>query len=119
MNKGWYFIWIGGLLEVVWISGMKTADSIADWLLVALMISISFVLILLACKTLPAGTVYAVFTGIGAAGAVVAEMLLWGEPLRWSKLALIALLLVGVIGLKMVTDHGEDDAKAEKAGAKQ
>jgi len=119
MNRGWYFIWIGGVLEVFWISGMKTADSIPDWLLVGFAIAVSFVLILLACKTLPAGTVYAVFTGLGAAGAVVAEMIWWGEPLRWSKIALIALLLFGVIGLKLVTDEPQNENGEEKAGARR
>ncbi|MCS7458524.1 multidrug efflux SMR transporter [Paenibacillus doosanensis] len=119
MNKGWIYIWIGGLLEVCWISGMKNADSAVDWLLVGFAIAVSFVLILLACKTLPAGTVYAVFTGIGAAGAVTAEMIWWGEPVRLDKLALIALLLFGVIGLKLVTDNDKSKGENAKAGAKR
>ncbi len=54
---------------------------------------------------LPVGTVYAVFTGLGTGGTVVGEMLLFGEPFQWSKTLLIALLLAGVVGLKLVTDR--------------
>ncbi|MNP57937.1 Multidrug resistance protein YkkC [compost metagenome] len=63
----------------------------------------SMYLLILATKKLPVGTAYAVFTGIGTAGTVIAEMVLFGEPFRIIKLLLILLLLSGVIGLKIVT----------------
>ena len=57
-----------------------------------------------AAQVLPAGTVYAIFVGLGTAGTVIAEILFFGEAFRWGKVLLILLLLVGVIGLKLVTD---------------
>jgi paired small multidrug resistance pump len=118
MNKGWFYIWIGGVIEVGWVAGMKAANHFIHWALIACGILTCFCLILLACKTLPAGTVYAVFTGIGTAGAVIAEMVFWGEPVRWSKIGLIGLLLVGVIGLKLVTNEEEkEENQKNKAGS--
>lgn len=65
---------------------------------------------------LPVGTVYAVFTGIGTAGTVIMEMLVFGEPFQWVKVLLILLLLIGVIGLKVVTKESEDNVGAEAEG---
>jgi paired small multidrug resistance pump len=111
MNRSWGMVWFGGILEVFWVSGLKYADNWWMWLGTAVVIYISFELIIRATKQLPVGTVYAVFTGIGTAGTVVTEMLVFGEPFRWAKILLILLLLTGVIGLKMVTKE------ANKRGA--
>lgn len=62
---------------------------------------VSFYLIITASIKLPVGTVYAVFTGLGTAGTVLAEMILFDEPVKPVKLLLIALLLAGVLGLKL------------------
>ncbi|AJS60423.1 DMT family transporter [Paenibacillus sp. IHBB 10380] len=107
MNRHWLYVFIGGIVEVFWVSGLKHADTILEWILTVITIALSFGLIIAASKRLPIGTVYAVFTGLGTGGTVLAEMLLFGEPFRLSKVLLIALLLVGVIGLKMVTDNNE------------
>lgn len=105
MNRNWLYVFIGGLIEIVWVSGLKHAGSVWEWALTALAIIISFALIIAASKRLPVGTVYAVFTGIGTAGTVLAEMILFGEPFKLAKVLLIGLLLAGVIGLKLVTDQ--------------
>lgn len=105
MNRNWLYVFIGGLIEIVWVSGLKHASSVWEWALTALAIIISFALIIAASKRLPVGTVYAVFTGIGTAGTVLAEMILFGEPFKLAKVLLIGLLLAGVIGLKLVTDQ--------------
>ncbi|GIP28778.1 multidrug resistance protein YkkC [Paenibacillus sp. J23TS9] len=107
MNRHWLFVILGGVVEVLWVSGLKHSSSILEWILTAVAIIISFFLIVEASKHLPVGTVYAVFTGLGTAGTVVTEMLVFGEPFRWSKTLLILLLLAGVVGLKMITsDEG-------------
>jgi len=105
MNRNWLYVFIGGLIEIVWVSGLKHAGNAWEWALTALAIIISFALIIAASKRLPVGTVYAVFTGIGTAGTVLAEMILFGEPFKLTKVLLIGLLLAGVIGLKLVTDQ--------------
>ncbi|MDO3412144.1 multidrug efflux SMR transporter [Saccharibacillus sp. CPCC 101409] len=119
-NKGWMYVFLGGLFEVGWVSGLKHSSNIWEWLLTIVGISISFWLMINASKLLPIGSVYAVFTGLGTAGTVVAETLLFGEPFSLAKSLLILLLLGGVVGLKLVTDsHGEDDAAGSAANGKE
>ncbi|PYE50724.1 multidrug efflux SMR transporter [Paenibacillus barcinonensis] len=117
MNRNWLYVFIGGIIEIVWVSGLKHASSTWEWVLTAIAIVISFALIIAASKRLPVGTVYAVFTGIGTAGTVLTEMLLFGEPFRLAKVLLIGLLLCGVIGLKLVTDQQESKEPHVKGGA--
>ncbi|OME97146.1 DMT family transporter [Paenibacillus amylolyticus] len=107
MNRNWLYVFIGGIIEIVWVSGLKHASNAWEWTLTGIAIVISFGLIIAASKKLPVGTVYAVFTGIGTAGTVLTEMVLFGEPFRLAKVLLIGLLLCGVIGLKLVTDQQE------------
>lgn len=105
MNRNWLYVFVGGLIEIVWVSGLKHASNVWEWALTALAIILSFGLIIAASKKLPVGTVYAVFTGIGTAGTVLTEMLLFGEAFSLAKVLLIGLLLCGVVGLKLVTDQ--------------
>ncbi|WP_172256055.1 DMT family transporter [Saccharibacillus deserti] len=102
-NRGWTYVLIGGVFEVAWVSGLKHSSNIWEWLLTIIGIAASFWLMIGASKVLPIGSVYAVFTGLGTAGTVVAETLLFGEPFSLAKTLLILLLLSGVIGLKLVT----------------
>ncbi|WP_025681528.1 DMT family transporter [Paenibacillus massiliensis] len=104
MRRGWIYIFIGGCLEIVWVSGLKHASTLLEWLVTAVALATSFYLILQAARSLPIGTVYAVFTGLGTAGTVMAEMVIFGEPFSWPKVLLTLLLLSGIIGLKLVTD---------------
>lgn len=101
MNRSWIYIFIGALFEVVWVIGFKHADDIVTWGATVVALVISFYLIITASVKLPVGTVYAVFTGLGTAGTVLAEMILLDEPVKPVKLLLIALLLAGVLGLKL------------------
>ena len=104
MNKHWFKVFIGAFFEVIWVSGLKNADNLWMWLITLIAIFISFYLMIDAGRYLPVGTVYAVFVGLGTVGTVIAEILFFGEPLIIEKVGLILLLLIGVIGLKMVTD---------------
>lgn len=117
MNRNWLYVLIGGCIEVVWVSGLKHAATPLEWLLTAIGIAISFYLIIKASTRLPVGTVYAVFTGIGTAGTVAAEMIIFGEPFHWLKVILILVLMIGVAGLKLVTDNGAKD-EAQSATVK-
>jgi paired small multidrug resistance pump len=104
MNRQWLYVFVGGIVEVLWVSGLKHSNTVLEWSGTALAIAFSFLLIILASKRLPIGTVYAVFTGLGTGGTVLAEMLWFGEPFRLSKILLILMLLTGVIILKLITD---------------
>jgi len=103
MNKNWVFVFAAGLVEVLWVMGLKHSYNAITWIGTLIAIYISFDLMIRSSKALPVGTVYAVFTGIGAAGTVILDMVLFGDPFRWSKVVLIACLLVGIIGLKLVS----------------
>ncbi|WP_426448206.1 DMT family transporter [Paenibacillus sp. S-38] len=109
MNRSWIYIMVGALFEVFWVIGFKHADDWVTWLGTVISLFISFTLIIIASTKLPVGTVYAVFTGLGTGGTVLVEMFLFDEPVRLAKLLLIALLLAGVLGLKLV--GGSSDSK--------
>lgn len=103
MNRHWLYIAVAGVFEIAWVTGLKHAYNTWTWAGTLAAIAISMDLLIRATKKLPVGTAYAVFTGMGTAGTVLMEMLVFGEPFTWSKLLLILLLLTGVIGLKIVT----------------
>lgn len=67
----------------------------------------SFYLVISACKSLPVGTVYAVFVGIGAIGTVLVDMIIFGDHFNIMKIALVILLVIGIIGLKLTTEEAE------------
>ena len=103
MNKDWMKVFIAAFFEIFWVIGLKHADDFWTWTGTVIAIIVSFYLMIMAGKKLPVGTVYAVFVGLGTAGTVFSEILVFGEPFKVEKALLILLLLVGVIGLKLVT----------------
>lgn len=110
MNRNWIYVLLSGIVEILWVTGLKHASNVWEWAGTLLAIVASFYLIVEAARRLPVGTVYAVFTGIGTAGTVLTEMLVFGEPFKPAKMLLIGVLLAGVIGLKLVTaeDGGQE-----------
>ncbi|MDN4079595.1 multidrug efflux SMR transporter [Paenibacillus polymyxa] len=108
MNKTWISVIVAAIFEVAWVSGLKHSDSFWEWSGTVVAIYISFYLMIKAARSLAVGTVYAVFVGLGTAGTVVAEILLFGADISVSKVALIGLLLIGVIGLKMLSKKKEE-----------
>lgn len=108
MNMHWVKVLIAAVFEVFWVIGLGHAYNIWTWVGTIVAIVISNYFLITAIKALPTGTVYAVFVGLGTAGAVVSEILFFGELFNVMKVFLIILLLAGVIGLKLVTD---DDKK--------
>jgi len=100
----WIYLLLAGLFEVAWAIGLKYADGFSRfWPSVGTLaaMAVSIVLLALAVKTLPIGTAYAVWTGIGAVGAVALGIVLFGDPATWPRLLCLALILVGIIGLKL------------------
>ena len=108
MNREWVKVVIAAFFEVFWVIGLKHADDVWTWIGTALAIAVSFYLMIMAGKTLPVGTVYAVFVGLGTAWTVLADSMFFGEDFSLIKIGLILLLLGGVLGLKLVTkEEGE------------
>ncbi|WP_337880386.1 quaternary ammonium compound efflux SMR transporter SugE [Rheinheimera sp.] len=100
----WVLLLIAGLLEVGWAVGLKYTEGFSKfwpsvWTLLAMLLSIS--LLGLAMRDLPVGTAYAVWTGIGAVGTVIVGIFLLGDPASWPRLVSIAMILLGIIGLKL------------------
>jgi quaternary ammonium compound-resistance protein SugE len=102
----WLVLVLAGLLEVGWAIGLKHAEGftrpLASVVTVALMAA-SLALLGLAVRTLPVGTAYAVWTGIGTVGTVLLGIALFGESVDALRLIFIALIVTGVVGLKAVT----------------
>lgn len=105
--KNWLYVLAAGIVEILWVFGLKASDSTIEWIGTGALIVLSFYLIMKATAHLPVATVYAVFTGIGTAGTVATGMLFLNEPFSWLKICFIATLLIGVIGLKLVTGEKE------------
>ena len=113
MNTDWVKVFIAAFFEVFWVIGLKHADDFWTWTGTIISIIISFYLMIMAGRKLPVGTVYAVFVGLGTAGTVFSDILFFGEPFKVAKIVLIGVLLVGVVGLKLVTaDKVEEGAES-------
>jgi quaternary ammonium compound-resistance protein SugE len=105
-GQAWAVLFVAGLLEIVWALGLKASDGFTRWLpsvVVVVAAAASFWLLALAMRVLPAGTAYAVWTGIGAAGTAVLGMVLFGESAAALRLACIGLIVAGVLGLKFAS----------------
>ena len=103
----WTYLFIAGVLEIVWAIGLKYTDGFTRlWPSVgtAAAMVVSVVLLAWAMRTLPVGTAYAVWTGIGAVGTVILGIALFGEAATLARLACVGLIVAGIVGLKLVTD---------------
>jgi paired small multidrug resistance pump len=103
VNWNWICIILAGIVEVLWATGLKYANSLIGWVGIGALICFSFYLLSQAMKKVPVATVYAVFTGIGTVGTVLVGMICFNEAFSWSKVFFIIILLVGILGLKLVT----------------
>ncbi|WP_226035112.1 DMT family transporter [Aquibacillus saliphilus] len=107
MNRYWIYVVIAALFEIFWVAGLKHSTSGLEWGLTILAIITTFTILPVTAKYLPIGTVYAVFAGLGTAGTVLMEIIVYGEPFNLLKVLLIGILLIGVIGLKLVSGEPE------------
>ncbi|MBK1618875.1 hypothetical protein CKO42_10610 [Lamprobacter modestohalophilus] len=106
----WIYLIIAGVFEWGWPVGLKLGLSEGGlrwgWLVFSLLTMIaSGTLLLLAQRTIPMGTAYAVWTGIGAVGAFVIGLLLFSEPATLARFFFVGLIVVGIIGLKLASPH--------------
>ncbi|HYF19754.1 MAG TPA: quaternary ammonium compound efflux SMR transporter SugE [Ramlibacter sp.] len=103
----WIILLIAGLFEVAWAVGLKYTEGFTRlWPSVGTAVAMvaSVVLLGWAMRTLPVGTAYAVWTGIGAVGTVILGIFLFGEPATVARLLCVALIVAGIVGLKVT--HG-------------
>ena len=106
MSSAWMLLIVAGLLEVVWAVGLKYTEGFTRLLpstitLIAMLLSI--VLLARALRTIPVGTGYAVWTGIGAVGTAVVGILVLGEPRDAGRLLSLTAIIGGIVGLKLVS----------------
>jgi quaternary ammonium compound-resistance protein SugE len=100
----WVLISVAGVMEIVWAYFMKRSEGFTrpvDTGLCLAFMAVSFWLLSLGMKSLPMGTAYAVWTGIGALGAFVVGVAMMGEPASWLRIGSAGLILIGVIGLRL------------------
>jgi quaternary ammonium compound-resistance protein SugE len=102
----WILLLVAGLLEIGWAIGLKYTDGFTRlwpsvWTVGSMVLSI--VLLAFALKTIPVGTGYAVWTGVGAAGTAILGIVLFAEPATAARLGCIGLIVAGIVGLKLVT----------------
>lgn len=102
----WIILFIAGLLEVVWAIGLKYTHGftrLTPGVITVTAMIVSIVMLSWAMRTLPVGTAYAVWTGIGAVGAAITGILLLGESASLARIASLALIVAGIVGLKLST----------------
>ena len=107
----WIYLVVAGILEIGWAIGLKYTDGFSRlWpsvMTISAMIA-SFVLLAQALKSIPVGTGYAVWTGIGAAGTAIIGMAILGESREILRILCVVLILVGVLGLKFASGTAAD-----------
>ena len=102
--SGWLALLAAGLLEIAWALGLKYSDGLTRfWPTVATLVAIalSFGLMAIALRSLPFGTAYAVWTGIGAVGSILVGMFLYSESADPVRIVCLTLIVAGMVGLKL------------------
>jgi len=103
-DLAWFVLFVAGLLEIVWLVLFKQSQGYTRWGYAAAAFAVSvasFAMVGWTLKTLPVGTAYAVWTGMGAAGAAVIGVLMFNEPATALRFGCVGLIVLGIIGLKL------------------
>lgn len=104
----WLFLVLAGLFEVGWALGLKYSEGFTKFMpsaFTVLGMIASFYFLSLSLKNLPLGTAYAIWTGIGTVGTVILGIILFKEPISITRLICIGFIVVGIVGLKLVSSH--------------
>lgn len=104
----WIFLIIAGIFEIIWAILLKFSDGFSKLnysIYTVIGMVFSFYFLAQATKTLPIGTAYAIWTGIGAIGATIAGILIFKESMTVARGAFVILLLIGIVGLKVTSTH--------------
>src|SRR5699024_671067 len=96
------------VFEGVWVVGLTHSSNVVAWIVTLIAIVISLYLLITASKALPVGTSYAVHVGLGATGVTLVDFVFFGQPVGIGNTILIITLIIGVVGLKLVTPEGEE-----------
>lgn len=102
----WLYLGVASVIEVAWAVGLKYTDGFRrpiPSILVGLGMAATYYFLALAAKTLPIGTAYAIWTGIGAVGTAILGMILFKEPATAARFGSVALIIAGIVGLKLTT----------------
>ena len=105
----WAYVTLAAIVEVFWVVGLRHADSTLEWVGTGIAIVFSFFFIIKACELLPSGTVYAVFTGSGAAAIVLVDYLVFKAQFTVGSFLFIGLILIGVVGIKLTSNESQDE----------
>ncbi len=100
---GWKYVFWAAFVEIFWVLGLKYSVDIWMWTGTVIALVFSFYFIIRACAVLPSGSVYATFTGAGAAAIALIDFTLLGQPFTLLKGLFIALIIVGVVGVQLTT----------------
>jgi len=106
--SAWQALLLAGLFEITWAIGLKYSAGLTRlWPTLGMIVALalSFVMLSLALKSIPFGTAYAIWTGIGAAGAILVGIFLFGEPADAFRVACLILIVVGMVGLRLASTH--------------
>ena len=104
----WTYLVIAGLMEIGWATGLKYSEGFTKPLasvVTAILMIASFYFLSLALKTLPIGTAYAIWTGIGAVGTAIIGIILFGESREALRIICMLLIVAGIVGLKLFSAH--------------
>lgn len=110
----WTYVFLAGIIEVLWVIGLRYSSTIWHWTGTVVTIVLSFYLIIKACEYLPSGTVYAVFTGMGATGIVLVDFFIFKSKFSIIEFCFIALIITGVIGIKVTTTGNKEKIEDKK-----
>lgn len=110
----WLPVLIAGMMEVGWASGLKHASSITDWLIVTVLIIVSFVLLIFSYRKIPVAAAYTVFVGIGTIGTYFVG-LYQGEPFSPGQLLFMLMLLAGILIMQLSTKKTTKQTRGESS----
>lgn len=101
---GWMNVVLAVICELIWVTGLKYADAAWEWIFVAAALGLGTYFLIAAANTLPVGTAYAVFVGMGSLGTILVEFFVFDVVPALIQVFFIVLLLAGVIGLKLLKE---------------
>src|SRR5699024_5515258 len=108
-KMAWVYVFFASVVEVFWVVGLIYSNSLLEWTGTTVDIGFSFYFIIKACENLPSVTVYAVFTGSGAAAIVLVDHFIFGAYFSPAQIVFIGLIITGVIGIKITTDESASE----------
>lgn len=111
---GWFYVFLAAIIEIIWVLGLKYSTNFFMWTGTVIAIIFSFYFIIRACDFLPSGTVYAVFTGLGAAAIAIIDFTLLDSEFTFAKAFFILLIIIGVVGIQLTTSTTEKKELASR-----